>query len=65
MWLVQASDFIKKTPFFIDFVVFGRGVGDTIAPHEDDDSFGPLNLNVPVVYFGRQQTRLLVCDFII
>ena len=44
----------------VDFFPFGRGVGDTLGPHEDDAVAGPLNLNVPVMYFGRQHTRLYV-----
>ena len=44
----------------VDFIPFGRGVGDTLGPHEDDAVAGPLNLIVPVMYFGREHTRLFV-----
>ena len=45
----------------VDFFMFGRGAGDTVARRKDG-SFGPITLAVPVIYFGRQETKLCVCS---
>lgn len=47
--------------FCLDFFPFGEGVGDTLGPREDDESFGPIHLSVPVVYFDQPQTSIYVC----
>ena len=46
--------------FCLDFFPFGEGVGDTLGPREDDESFGPIHLSVPVVYFDQPQTSIYV-----
>ncbi len=46
----------------IDFFIFGQGVGDTLGAHENDASFGPIDLSVPVIYFDNPQTSIYVCN---
>ena len=54
------NDGTVSSSYVADFFPFGEVFGDTIAPNEDDGSFGPIQLPTPLILFNSIETNIYV-----
>ena len=56
LWLFLITHTVNTSAFYS----FGVSAGDTQLPQEDDSSSAPINLTVPIPFFGRLERTLYV-----
>ncbi len=44
--------------------VFGEGAGDIRGERDDDEAYGPLTVDTPIIFFNSPQTTVYVCMYV-
>ena len=44
----------------VGLIVFGEGAGDIRGGRDDDEAYGPIHIDIPIIYFQTPQNTLYV-----
>ena len=61
LWLFLITHTVNMSAFYS----FGVSAGDTQLPQEDDSSSAPINLTIPIPFFGSLERTLYVSPLLV